>query len=331
MNRGIRVVVGSLVGAVVLNPVVASPSVAAAPVPCTQTQGYIDAAVPSGATATYSFTVIADAFPAGATLVDLDVGLGFDDYTGNAGVWVAHAGREIELMGPYPPVPSPQPRFDLVYDDEAAAPLAPDSPSGGRYKPPQRPGDLPLSTFDGTSVGGAYAVRITNYGAGVVMVKRLQLVMTISTCDSDGDGIEEKVDNCPTVANADQTDWDGDRVGNACDVTPGAAPTPPGTGTPTCTTGCAYVRTVGLRHQMRRHRLVGKVESAAVGCRREIPVTIWRTRPGADRKLVVLTTRRTGKFRTKAPRKAGRYYASVGSPAEPLCGNDTSRVVRVRR
>lgn len=36
--------------------------------------------------------------------------------------------------------------------------------------------------------------------------------------DSDGDGIANAVDNCPTVANAGQTDSDGDGAGNACDA-----------------------------------------------------------------------------------------------------------------
>ena len=35
--------------------------------------------------------------------------------------------------------------------------------------------------------------------------------------DTDGDGHPDSVDNCPTVSNADQTDQDGDGVGNACD------------------------------------------------------------------------------------------------------------------
>jgi len=38
--------------------------------------------------------------------------------------------------------------------------------------------------------------------------------------DSDGDGIVDDVDNCPTVANADQADGDGDGVGDACDLCP---------------------------------------------------------------------------------------------------------------
>ena len=159
--------------------------------------------------------------------------------------------------------------------------------------------------------------------------------------DDDNDGVADTSDNCPIVANADQADWDGDRTGNACDSTPGSAPVtptptatptvPPATNLPACASGCAYDRTVGLRHRAGRHRLVGKVESVAVGCQRGVPVTIWLKRSGADRKLLVVTTRSTGVFRTKAPRRPGRYYASVGSADEPLCAGDRSRTVKVRR
>lgn len=164
--------------------------------------------------------------------------------------------------------------------------------------------------------------------------------------DDDNDGAADVSDNCPTTANSDQADWDGDRIGNACDSTPGTAPVAP-TPTPTptpattptnpvppttgCTDSCAYVRTVELRHRAERHRFQGTVASVADGCRSSVPVTIWRKRSGADRKLVVVTSRGSGAFRTRAPRAAGRYYATVGSAAEPLCGTDRSRVVRVRR
>ena len=35
--------------------------------------------------------------------------------------------------------------------------------------------------------------------------------------DMDGDGIEDDLDNCPEIANADQLDTDNDGIGNACD------------------------------------------------------------------------------------------------------------------
>ena len=38
--------------------------------------------------------------------------------------------------------------------------------------------------------------------------------------DVDGDGVANAVDNCPTVANANQHDEDGDGVGDVCDLCP---------------------------------------------------------------------------------------------------------------
>jgi uncharacterized repeat protein (TIGR01451 family) len=36
--------------------------------------------------------------------------------------------------------------------------------------------------------------------------------------DADGDGVLDALDNCPAIANADQTDTDGDGTGDACDT-----------------------------------------------------------------------------------------------------------------
>ncbi len=39
--------------------------------------------------------------------------------------------------------------------------------------------------------------------------------------DADGDGIPDSEDNCPEIANEDQTDFDGDGIGDACGCPPG--------------------------------------------------------------------------------------------------------------
>ena len=38
--------------------------------------------------------------------------------------------------------------------------------------------------------------------------------------DSDGDGTEDNLDNCPDAPNFDQVDEDGDGLGDVCDVDP---------------------------------------------------------------------------------------------------------------
>jgi len=48
---------------------------------------------------------------------------------------------------------------------------------------------------------------------------------TEAIVDSDGDGIDDFIDNCPALANPDQADRDRDGVGDACDSCPDLAPT----------------------------------------------------------------------------------------------------------
>ncbi len=57
--------------------------------------------------------------------------------------------------------------------------------------------------------------------------------------DSDGDGVLDTIDNCPTVANADQADSDGDSIGDACDTD--SDPDSDGDGVPDTIDNCPTV------------------------------------------------------------------------------------------
>ena len=71
--------------------------------------------------------------------------------------------------------------------------------------------------------------------------------------DSDGDGVGDATDNCPSTTNSSQADTDGDGIGDACDVQPPPpAPPPP----PACGLGGELALALGgvlaLRRMQRR-------------------------------------------------------------------------------
>lgn len=61
---------------------------------------------------------------------------------------------------------------------------------------------------------------ISFYGTDCVVFAYAGLAVEVATTDADGDGIDDSVDNCPDVANADQLASDGDAFGDACDNCP---------------------------------------------------------------------------------------------------------------
>ena len=99
-----------------------------------------------------------------------------------------------------PQAPSPCPAPELcvphggAYACEQAAPLPADARPGDAAVADARPGDaLPADAAPGADASNA---------------------------DTDGDGIPDAHDNCPTVPNPDQANEDGDRFGDVCDPCP---------------------------------------------------------------------------------------------------------------
>lgn len=171
--------------------------------------------------------------------------------------------------------------------------------------------------------------------------------------DADGDGIGDCEDPCPTDPSNTCNEPTTPPTTEPTTAPPTTAPpttappttqppvaptTTPTTSPPTtvpqptpapgCTSSCAYVRQVELTVTAKKLR--GAISSQAAGCR-AATVTVWRQKSGADRRLVVLTSKATGTFRTGRPARAGRYYVTVTSPEQPLCASARSSAVRVER
>jgi DNA-binding beta-propeller fold protein YncE len=74
-------------------------------------------------------------------------------------------------------------------------------------------GDLDGDGFPDIAVTGYGDDRVS--GSGVDVVNAF-----MSRLDSDGDGVPDQIDNCPTVPNSNQLDSNGNGIGDACDPHP---------------------------------------------------------------------------------------------------------------
>jgi hypothetical protein len=138
-------------------------------------------------------------------------------------------------------------------------------------------------------------------------------------------------------------------VANSCDspVLPYNGPTSGNvdgdflaTGQDTCPTLTAFTangcpprdRTLTLKARSGPRRVVGRLHAAGYpALYAGQKVTIWKARPGPDRKVATRTTNSLGTFKARLPK--GRYYATAPALTAPTAGEataDTSGRARVR-
>ncbi|MFK8029285.1 MAG: thrombospondin type 3 repeat-containing protein [Gammaproteobacteria bacterium] len=110
--------------------------------------------------------------------------------------------------------------IDVVFDDESSVVVedeCSDTPPaiGGIVNP-----DGELSSFIGEDLGGTWRLDATDSASvdsGAIAEWCLLPVVEDMGVDTDGDGVDDSVDNCSVVANPAQRDTDGDGFGNICD------------------------------------------------------------------------------------------------------------------
>lgn len=151
------------------------------------------------------------------------------------------------------------------------------------------------------ALGAQPAAASAPHVAAVSAVSAVSAVAT--TGDSDGDGLDDLVDGCPTVASSNPT-------------------------------GCPSAsRTARLRWREGRDRLEVRILSPETTCAARARVSLWRVRPGRDVKVEGANTSSTGRQRFRATRRA-TYYVTVSpsySSGRAECLGATSRKVRVPR
>jgi RTX calcium-binding nonapeptide repeat (4 copies)/Thrombospondin type 3 repeat len=130
------------------------------------------------------------------------------------------------------------------------------------------------------TIGHKYSARVVtrvSFPVGALpntTVYYRNFVLTATAEDTDDDGVADNADNCPNLANPDQTDTDGDGTGDACDSTPNGEDPDPAGGRPAGRCGNDVLGTAG------NDRLVGTPSSDKLRGRRGNDRL--RGKPGAD-------------------------------------------------
>lgn len=220
MTLGIRaalltLLAGALAAAPATTTTAASPATAATVVPCVVTHTHDGGAVelpPAPAAGESRRTRVPLVVEDAAAVEDVDVSYTISHERGGK-LTVALGASEgtTNVLQAAGDRPGAQPGA-LTFDDEAAAPYADGSPAG-RYLPAQS-----LTLHDGLSIQRTWRLVVDNHATQVAgRLTAWSITVTRSSCDADGDGVEDHGDNCRGVANPDQADLDADGTGDACD------------------------------------------------------------------------------------------------------------------
>ena len=104
---------------------------------------------------------------------------------------------------------------NTVFDDDASNTISSGSaPFTGLFIP-----DEALSILNGVFSSGDWSLLVVDdaeYDTGSIDSWNIYFCGS-PPVDSDGDGLTDNVDNCPSISNADQADFDNDDLGDICD------------------------------------------------------------------------------------------------------------------
>ncbi|MBT8447767.1 MAG: thrombospondin type 3 repeat-containing protein [Gammaproteobacteria bacterium] len=166
--------------------------------------------------------------PSGGQITDLDVSLLVSHtYIGDLAFTLTHedTGTSVALID-RPGVPGSTfgcslDDIDAVLDDAAGTPVegvCSGNPAiSGTFSPNE-----PLSAFNGEDLSGTWRLDASDaVGQDAGTLDQWCLLPATDTTepgDADGDGVNDDVDNCPSVPNPSQENFDGDAQGDACDA-----------------------------------------------------------------------------------------------------------------
>ena len=179
--------------------------------------------IPDGSSAGISDSVV---LPTGGSLSDLDVSLEVShsyvgdliatlthEDTGTSAIIIDRPGRDGTGFG------CSGNDIDATLDDDASSPIETECEVGvptisGTFTP-----NNPLAVFNGEDAGGTWTLNISdNVGQDTGSLESWCVLLSGDVADSDGDGVEDALDNCTLLANPDQRDTNGDGFGNVCDA-----------------------------------------------------------------------------------------------------------------